>query len=821
MGRYYYHSSVITTSVNIYPTRKHMKTNILVFTNEVIDLEATLAEDEVSHYEYVYVSEALIKSLAAKTSPRDGFVTACGGIPTFMALSRMWHRYKPRCIITVHADVNYWPRIFGHLPYSIRRRWIHFADSADFDVNEVASSVLVGNGTTDNAISRVLATHTTEGNAVIATTSSTTTTIDNPLISVFTSTFHSGATKLARAYESLLSQSYSNWEWVIVDDSKDDSQTELLEQIAMNDMRVMVHNFGHSGFIGQSKSRAAALCSNNSKWLVELDHDDRLMPHLLQNIVDIGRSNPAVGAIYSNFCSAICTTINSADGTADEDDLLLPKKQIEQFRYYPCAATSMGLGGQTAVFLRGQWHASYLSSGMNDATMRDIASCPNHVRVIRRDVYHAIGGYNGDLQVADDYDLWMRVYLHGVLCAHIDAPSYIQYEGEFDENFTKVRLPAIRHLQDVVRNTYAGARQLRYEIDHGLHVRNEGSDDSDDDERSQIVPLSLATLSDVTIAPPAAVLLAGEKFEMGRPVYDGDDKDRDMPCWMRPDVNCGRREVVWQNGRLHASHYDEATRFDVAHAMRRRHKHSDATPGAKRDDLPRLVDTGDLSLVLLVPEMTSLDALVAYLSAVQPADCTQVMATPIHIVAHPDSVVRALQLGYGNHHDALVKLRGIEHIRKCQTLLAHFTPWSFSMQDRDMSTLDYMSWQNEAPDISIRYMANYALKMRVRSSHVIYVNASMPANARLTRLLALVKTAVALPVDDPEVGTAVLARQPVYTFGRVIDDERTNGPHAPFSAQLHGFYHHSHVPELFGYWRLTDDTSVGDHCKMWIARSKM
>ena len=43
---------------------------------------------------------------------------------------------------------------------------------------------------------------------------------NNNLISVFTTTYHSGE-KILRPYQSLLDQKYINWEWIIIDDSKD------------------------------------------------------------------------------------------------------------------------------------------------------------------------------------------------------------------------------------------------------------------------------------------------------------------------------------------------------------------------------------------------------------------------------------------------------------------------------------------------------------------------------------------------------------------------------------------------------------------------
>lgn len=60
---------------------------------------------------------------------------------------------------------------------------------------------------------------------------------DNPLISVYTPTFNTGD-YLAETYRSLKEQTYSNWEWVVIDDHSTDRTWERLEDMAKEDVRV-------------------------------------------------------------------------------------------------------------------------------------------------------------------------------------------------------------------------------------------------------------------------------------------------------------------------------------------------------------------------------------------------------------------------------------------------------------------------------------------------------------------------------------------------------------------------------------------------------
>jgi hypothetical protein len=63
---------------------------------------------------------------------------------------------------------------------------------------------------------------------------------------------------------------------------------------------------------------------------------------------------------------------------------------------------------------------------VNRTTLSHIVSAPNHVRAWRASTYHAIGGHNPNLQVADDYELIVRTAL-ATQTAHIPKVLYLQH----------------------------------------------------------------------------------------------------------------------------------------------------------------------------------------------------------------------------------------------------------------------------------------------------------------------------------------------------------------------------------------------------------
>jgi O-antigen biosynthesis protein len=265
-----------------------------------------------------------------------------------------------------------------------------------------------------------------------------------PLISVVTTTFHSGP-KLLRPYQSLLAQTYDHWEWICVDDSKDEDTYRQLQQLAAQDARIRVLKAPtHSGYIGAVKQMSASLA--RGVWLVELDHDDILAPSLLQCIVNIHHKYPAAAFIYSDFVEL-----------HEQDDS--PFKYNDFYAY--------GFGAYATQFVRGRWQHVAQAPPINPITLSHIVGVPNHVRVWKASVYAAIGKHHQSLPVADDYDLILRTFLHtdfsSAQWVRIAAPMYFQYRNEHGNNFTLLRNHLIQQLVPPIHGLYAAALARKYE----------------------------------------------------------------------------------------------------------------------------------------------------------------------------------------------------------------------------------------------------------------------------------------------------------------------------------------------------------------------
>jgi glycosyltransferase involved in cell wall biosynthesis len=117
-----------------------------------------------------------------------------------------------------------------------------------------------------------------------------------PLVSVVTPVYN-GAEYLAECIESVLNQSYENWEYVIVDNCSSDGTLEIARGYESRDPRVRV--VAADVFVGpiENQNRAVREISPDSKYTKVLHADDWLFPECLERMVDLAEANPTVGVV--------------------------------------------------------------------------------------------------------------------------------------------------------------------------------------------------------------------------------------------------------------------------------------------------------------------------------------------------------------------------------------------------------------------------------------------------------------------------------------------------------------------------------------------
>ncbi len=120
-----------------------------------------------------------------------------------------------------------------------------------------------------------------------------------PLLSVLMPVYNPNPAWLAEALDSVLAQTYPDWQLCIADDaSPDPAVRSLLDDYARRDARIRVVHRPANGHICASSNDALALA--DGEFIVLLDHDDLLPPHALYWVAQTLVDHPDCTLIYSD-----------------------------------------------------------------------------------------------------------------------------------------------------------------------------------------------------------------------------------------------------------------------------------------------------------------------------------------------------------------------------------------------------------------------------------------------------------------------------------------------------------------------------------------
>ena len=200
---------------------------------------------------------------------------------------------------------------------------------------------------------------------------------------------------LAELYSSIVEQTYDNWEWIL--SLNNGLRKSNIPQHIRNNKKVKIYEdtSGNTN-IGAIKNFAFHLGEGDI--LVEVDHDDLLLPNCLQRLA-VAFFDPEIGFAYS--------------------DSITYKMEGDSVPHNP-------LYGWTykTVPWRGKERISMNHFPPTSHALSYIWFAPDHVRAWKTSVYRDIGGHNPDLSVCDDHELCIRTYL-ATKMEYIPEPLYV------------------------------------------------------------------------------------------------------------------------------------------------------------------------------------------------------------------------------------------------------------------------------------------------------------------------------------------------------------------------------------------------------------
>jgi glycosyltransferase involved in cell wall biosynthesis len=142
--------------------------------------------------------------------------------------------------------------------------------------------------------------------------------------------YNSPAPFLAEAIESVLAQTYDNWELLLVDDGSTDESTDLARDAAAR-LPQKVRYLSHSPHTnrGASPSRNVALRNARGQFIAMLDADDVWIENKLEQQVALMAAHPEAAMLYGNTLYWYSWTGNAADAMRDSMPTLgVPTNQL-------------------------------------------------------------------------------------------------------------------------------------------------------------------------------------------------------------------------------------------------------------------------------------------------------------------------------------------------------------------------------------------------------------------------------------------------------------------------------------------------------------
>ncbi|HEX2721959.1 MAG TPA: glycosyltransferase [Gemmatimonadaceae bacterium] len=233
-----------------------------------------------------------------------------------------------------------------------------------------------------------------------------------PQVSVVMSC-HNASRWLDEAADSVLAQTFSDFEFLLVDDGSIDDTPAIIEKYRALDSRVVAVPKKHSGL---ADSLNVGLARARGTWIARLDADDRWEPERLEKQMRFALSNPDVVLLGTNFLQM------NGQG--------VPMKRIR------CPSTHRAL----------LWNLEHLQRFF-----------PHSSALFRREAALEAGSYNPWNRLSEDSDLWLRLAEKGKIACL----------GEFLVSCRK-------HPEQISNTKAAGSPQLVYgfaaAISHFLRI---------------------------------------------------------------------------------------------------------------------------------------------------------------------------------------------------------------------------------------------------------------------------------------------------------------------------------------------------------------
>ena len=199
-----------------------------------------------------------------------------------------------------------------------------------------------------------------------------------PFFSIIVPVYNSAET-LGRALQSVMEQSFKDWELILVDDGSSDDLTSVLNSFSAHNISIVTQEN-----LGVSSARNRGVSMAKGEWLTFLDADDYYYEHRLAMAYELIQHHPEIGFVTGDY-----------EYRNPEGELLgLSMNSTESGRYWLNQAK-----GADTVVMAAQHYTGFIEQHFGDM----------HTLTVRKKTFEELGGFSTDYRVAEDIHLLYRL----------------------------------------------------------------------------------------------------------------------------------------------------------------------------------------------------------------------------------------------------------------------------------------------------------------------------------------------------------------------------------------------------------------------------
>jgi len=252
-------------------------------------------------------------------------------------------------------------------------------------------------------------------------------------VTIVVPAFNAGKT-LKDTLNSILAQTYTDWDLIVVDDGSQDDTFSIAEEYSMNDERIHTIHQENKGSAGAYNTGISAA---ETTWICICSADDLLMPDHLETVAK---------AIERSEGDAVFTTSGARYLQPDGSMIIDPVEPLDDSYHeeFPRDVARRGLYGVGAVY--------------------------------KKEMFEKLGGYTEHIY-SEDHDLWLRAFAAGYRFLHIYSSTTIYRISATQKSADNDRV--IKSQEEIVNKVLAGdieSDEVRRGIIEGAALRKAETD---------------------------------------------------------------------------------------------------------------------------------------------------------------------------------------------------------------------------------------------------------------------------------------------------------------------------------------------------------